>query len=224
VIKIVPRLQLVVTKTPSSPSVSAASTVITYAIVVTNNGNVPLSSISVADPLASVSCATSGTSTIGNLAVGASENCSAQYTVLQSSFDSAATAINNTATASTTYAGSPVSAAGSAVVSLLRNPQLSILKSANTSGPVNANGGIVYTYRVQNTGNVTINGVTVSDIHNGTGTPPSPGSEAIFNDAAPLGDSTDTTTNGSWDTLRPGDTIRFTASYLVNQQDIDTLQ
>jgi large repetitive protein len=71
---------------------------------------------------------------------------------------------------------------------------------------------------------VTINGVSVNDIHNGTGAPPVPGNEAINTDAAPLGDSVDGAADGSWDTLRPGDTVEFSATYTVMQQDIDTLQ
>jgi large repetitive protein len=49
-----------------------------------------------------------------------------------------------------------------------------------------------------------------------------PGSEALSSDVAPLGDSTDVTSNNnSWSTLAPGDTVTFTASYTVSQADID---
>ena len=73
-------------------------------------------------------------------------------------------------------------------------------------------------------GNVAISGVTVSDAHNDSGPSPVPGGEALFNDAVPLSDSTDAATDGSWDTLAPGDTVRFTATYTVTQQDVETLQ
>jgi large repetitive protein len=43
----------------------------------------------------------------------------------------------------------------------------------------------------------------------------------MFADAAPLGDSTDSIANGSWDWLAPGDGIEFTAAYTVVQGDID---
>ncbi len=75
-----------------------------------------------------------------------------------------------------------------------------------------------------NTGAVPISDVTVSDSHNGSGPPPVPGGETLFNDVAPLGDSTDAATNASWDALAPGDTVRFTATYTVTQQDVETLQ
>jgi uncharacterized repeat protein (TIGR01451 family) len=214
---------LTITKTPSVPSVSAAGTVITYAIVVTNSGNTTLTGINVADPLVALTCTTSGTAMVATLAAGASENCSAQYTVTQANLDSGGTAINNTVTATTVFAGNPVSANANAAVTLIRNPNLVLAKSANTAGPVNVNDVITYTYLVRNAGNVTINGINVNDIHNGTGTPPVPGNELIETDVAPLNDSSDGAANGSWDVLRPGDTIKFTASYTVTQQDIDTL-
>ena len=67
-------------------------------------------------------------------------------------------------------------------------------------------------------------GVSVSDAHNGYGTAPVPGNEIMLVDAAPLSDSSDAATNGVWDTLRPGDEIRFTATYVVKQKDINLRQ
>lgn len=66
--------------------------------------------------------------------------------------------------------------------------------------------------------------VVVGDTHNGSGIFVGPGNETIFTDVAPSGDSTDLLTNGSWDTLGPGDTLIFTATYTVTQQDVDLLQ
>ena len=65
---------------------------------------------------------------------------------------------------------------------------------------------VSYTYLVENTGNVTITGVNVIETaFNGSGTPPSP------------------VTGGST-TIAPGQTVTFTAAYVVTQQDVDTLQ
>jgi len=64
----------------------------------------------------------------------------------------------------------------------------------------------------------------LTDVHNGNGPAPVPGTEVLQNDIAPLGNSTDSATNGIWDTLAPGDTVRFVSTYIVSQQDIDTLQ
>ncbi len=103
-------------------------------------------------------------------------------------------------------------------------PQFSIIKTPSTAGPISVGNNIIYTYTVKNIGNVTMTGVTVSDAHNGSGTFTGPGSEALVTDTAPLGDTTDAAINNNWDQLGVGDTIKFTATYVVTQNDIDTLQ
>jgi uncharacterized repeat protein (TIGR01451 family) len=83
---------------------------------------------------------------------------------------------------------------------------LSIQKTADTAGPLVAGQTVNYSYLVENTGNVTISGVSVVETaFNGSGTAPSP-------------------VPGGPTTLAPGQTVLFTASYLVMQQDVDTLQ
>jgi large repetitive protein len=161
------------------------------------------------------------------LSAGASENCTLTYSTPQSVLDSNGGGdgdIDNTANAAATYNAAPVSANGSTTVALVITPGLIIEKFASTAGPVSNGNTIGYSYRVTNTGNVTIANVTINDSHNGYGSDPVPGSEAMFNDVAPLGNSTDVATNGSWDSLSPGDTIVFTANYTVVQADIDNLQ
>jgi uncharacterized repeat protein (TIGR01451 family) len=218
---------LAVLKSASPASVSAVGTTVTYTIAVSNSGNTTLTNINMADPLGTVICPSSGASLVNTLAPGTSENCSMSYVTTQAQFDTNGGGdgdIDNTASASATYKGTPVTANGSAAVALSLTPGLSIVKSANTPGPVNAGNVISYTFQVTNTGNVTINNVTVGDSHNGFGTAPVPGSESLFNDVAPLGNSTDAAVNGSWNTLAPGDTIQFTANYTVLLADIENLQ
>ncbi len=107
----------------------------------------------------------------------------------------------------------------------LINPALSIVKTASTAGPVNAGEVITYTYRITNVGNQQIAGITISELFNGTGTPPVPLNETLLSDNAPSGDSSDATANnGTWSSLGPGDVITFTAPYTVRQSDIDQLQ
>jgi uncharacterized repeat protein (TIGR01451 family) len=219
--------QLTVSKTANVASVSSAGSSVIYTIGVTNSGNTTMNAISVADPLGTVTCPSSGGSTITTLAPGASQNCTFSYTVPQSVFNNNGGGdgdIDNTATASATYNSAPVSATGSAAVLLTISPALTITKIPNTAGPVNAGNTIGYTYRVTNSGNVTVNNVTVGDVHNGFGTAPVPGGESLFNDVAPLSDSTDAAVNGSWNSLAPGDTVQFTSNYVVVQTDIDNLQ
>lgn len=101
---------------------------------------------------------------------------------------------------------------------------LTIDKTADRTSNLAAGETITYTYVVQNNGNQPISDIAIADTHNGTGSPPIPGSEILSGDAAPSGDSTDSGTDGVWDILAPGDEVTFTATYLVTQQDIDTLQ
>ncbi|MFD0917596.1 hypothetical protein ACFQ14_14410, partial [Pseudahrensia aquimaris] len=86
------------------------------------------------------------------------------------------------------------------VTPLGSSPLIAITKSADTSGllsPVQVGDAINYTFTVTNTGNVTLSGITVTD----------PGA----------------TVSGGPITLAPGasDTATFTASYAIQQADID---
>jgi uncharacterized repeat protein (TIGR01451 family) len=215
---------LAMTKTPDVASINAAGQTVTYSILVSNTGNTTLGPITVSDALGSVTCPSSGGTTVTSLAAGANETCSFSYVVPQAVLDSNGGGdgdIDNTASSSTTYNGSPVNSSANAAVALVITPGLLIDKSASTAGPVNANDNYSYTFRVRNTGNVTLTSISVNDIFSGYGVPPVPGSETMFADAAPLGDSTDSIANGSWDVLAPGDEIEFTAAYTVVQGDID---
>ncbi|MEO0618707.1 MAG: hypothetical protein AAFZ01_05445 [Pseudomonadota bacterium] len=110
------------------------------------------------------------------------------------------------------------------VTTLPPRPELNLEKLADNDTGRGAGETIVYTYTVTNTGNMPINGVTISDSHNGTGPPPVPAGETLVTDNTPVGDSTDAASDASWDTLAPGDIISFSGSYIVTQTDVDTLQ
>ena len=219
--------QLAVNKTASPTNVTAAGQIISFTMVVSNPGNVPLTSVTLTDPLGAVTCVPSGTNVIASLAVGANATCTVSYTATQADFDTNGggdSDIDNTATAASTYNSNPVSSQGSVAVAMTLNPQLVIDKIGSPLANVGVGGTITYTYRVRNAGNQTVTGVSVSDAHNGYGTAPVPGNEIMLVDAAPLSDSSDAATNGVWDTLRPGDEIRFTATYVVKQKDINLRQ
>ncbi len=203
---------------------------LTYTITVANTGNIPLTGPVITDTLSNGSALTltSGpTLTSGDAAplgvinVGETWIYTATYAVTQANINNGST-ITNSASFKTNE--TILQTSNSVSTTITRTPQLTTLKTSSTPGPAPVGTVITYTYKVTNSGNVTMTGVSVADTHNGSGTFVGPGNEIIFTDVAPLGDSTDLLTNGNWDTLGPGDTLKFTATYTVTQQDVDLLQ
>jgi large repetitive protein len=135
--------------------------------------------------------------------------------------------IDNTATASGTYAAAPVASPPSSVSVTVSPaaPSMLVTKTASPNTNLSAGQVVTYTYTVKNTGNVSIKNIALTDVHNAIGAAPVPGSEVVTGDVPPLNDSSDATaSNGVWSSLAPGDTITFTATYTVQQSDVDTLQ
>jgi large repetitive protein len=135
--------------------------------------------------------------------------------------------ITNTATANGTYSGNPVQSAP-VTVNVPVGPQTSALTIVKTASPdtnVAAGQVVTYTYTVTNSGNATLQNISLNDVHNGSGTPPVPGNETLLTDNGTLGDTTDTApADGVWSVLAPGDVITFTSTYTVTQHDVDTKQ
>jgi len=100
------------------------------------------------------------------------------------------------------------------------DPQLVVTKTADDTTDVPVGQTITYTYTVENTGNITLTNVGLSDAHEGTGAAPVPGSESLTTDAGTSGDSTDAASDGTWDTLAPGDIVTWTATYVVTADDL----
>ncbi len=105
------------------------------------------------------------------------------------------------------------------------NPDILITKTASPDINVAAGTTVTYTYEVTNIGNQPISNISLTDIHNGSGAPPSPSNEALTEDNAIEDDSSNSVNNdGIWDTLAPFDKVTFTADYIVTQSDVDNLQ
>lgn len=113
-----------------------------------------------------------------------------------------------------------------ATVTVAAAPSLQMVKEAVGDPELVVVGQeITYTYTVTNNGNVTIRGVAVTDSHNAAGAAPTPTNPQLVTDNGPVGDSTDgNSSDDQWDVLAPGDVIRFTGTYTVQQADIDNLQ
>jgi uncharacterized repeat protein (TIGR01451 family) len=219
------------TKTANTSGLASppqAGNIIAYSLTVAATTGVPVTNVTVTDPLGTVICPVSGNNTIASVPGLSSVTCTLSYPLTQSVLDSNGGGdgdIDNTATASAALPGGTVSESRSVAVPITILPRLAVTKSANTSGPVNAGDIITYRFDVANTGNVTIGNVQVADSTNATGTPPLPGNEAVLVDGSTAGDSTDAVPNNAiWSALAPGDTIRFQGNYAVTQSDIDLRQ
>lgn len=137
--------------------------------------------------------------------------------------------IDNTVTASGGYDNgtttTPVSATDSEAIPLYINSSLLVAKSAAPSSNVKAGDVITYSYVVTNNGNVPVSAISLSDSHNATGPAPVPAFVSLTNTSGNSvnGQVGDTDVN-EIDLLWPGDSATFTATYTVNQTDVDTLQ
>lgn len=119
---------LTLTKTASPTTVTAAGQKVTYRFLVTNTGNVTISNITVVEKSFSGSGTMSAVSCPSAiLAPGASETCTATYTVTGK--DMATAAITNTALATGTDPGGAVVSSGPSTA------KVTVHKSGSSSGP-----------------------------------------------------------------------------------------
>jgi uncharacterized repeat protein (TIGR01451 family) len=174
---------LTVTKTADVGTYDLAGDVITYTIVVTNSGNVTLNNITVTDPLTGLN------TTILSLAPGSSQTYTEVYTITQSDLD--AGFVTNTATAT----DGVTTDTGSETVNAVQQPELTVTKTADVGTYDLAGDVITYTILVTNSGNVTLNNITVTD---------------------PL-----TGLNTTILSLAPGSSQTYTEVYTITQSDLD---
>ena len=183
----------------NSSGTTDAGDTIAYTFVVTNTGNVPLTAVTITDPLlGGLTCPT------GVLAPGASVTCTAAPYVITRD-DADAGSVDNTATAGATDPdGDPVgSDPDSTTTPIEPAPALEIVKLAeledlDQDGVADLGEEIWYGFEVTNTGNVTLVDVAVDDPKVGTVT-----CEAT--------------------TVRAGDTVFCVVDepYVVTQADVD---
>ncbi|MBT0958703.1 DUF11 domain-containing protein [Alphaproteobacteria bacterium KMM 3653] len=216
---------------------------ISYVITVENTGNVSVLDTAVTDASADAGSVTyaaaddaDGDGDIDSMAPGDIRTVTAIHTLTQVEIDSGSftnsasalgTAPGGGTVGDTSDSGNPVDGSGPddpTVTPLERTPELTMVKSADPASGVGEGDTVTYTYSVTNTGNTTVTGISVADTHtNADGPAPLPVSgEVLSLDAgAASGDSSDGGVDGTWDSLAPGDTVEFTATYAVTQADVD---
>lgn len=225
----VPTYLYTVAKSVDRSNISAPSA-LAYTITVTNTGDGAMTGVSVTDTVTQAAFSTTlpvsgpagDAGTIGAFDIGEVWTYAATFPATQARIDSGANVVNTVAVTSTQT--SPASQSATATTTVTQTPMMTLVKSANQAGPVPVGQNVSYSYLITNTGNITIYNVTVGDVHNHNGSFPAPGGEVLQTDVAPLNDSSDAGQNGTWSTLAPGDSIRFSSLYQVVQADIDFLQ
>ncbi|WP_025744046.1 HYR-like domain-containing protein, partial [Aquimarina pacifica] len=234
--------QLEVTKVDDEPTNGPYNTVgqvITYTIFVTNIGNVPITDVNVVDPNADTVTLISTTGTddgvddvvdllepmsISPSAPAQTATFEATHTITQEDLD--AGEVVNTATVGgqdpssgsiTDLSDDPDDITSSiddpTIVPLGTTVGLSVTKEADDTNNVLEGQTVTYTYVVTNTGNVTFDDVSISDIHSGNGTLVGPELQTT------TGTDTDNSDN-EVDELGPGDIATWTATYLITSTDV----
>ena len=166
-----PALNIVKTATPGQVA-DAAGELITYGITVQNTGNQTLTNIVVTDANAdagSILYVSGDTNSDGDLDVGETWTYSAAHTVTQAEIDSNGGGdgdLDNTAFADSTQTDPD---SDDETVPVGQNPALNIVKdvtsvSGGVAGAANSAGDVInYSIAVENTGNITLTGLTVTD-------------------------------------------------------------
>ncbi len=174
--------------------------IITYSFTVTNEGNVSLGALTVADQLSGLSeiYLISGDLN-GNGLLDPSEIWvyTATYQVTQNDLDLGE--IYNEAEVSAFFGFDSVQDGTNLTVLICQFPSIDIQKTASQPSFNQAGEVITYTFTVTNTGNVTLSNVSVSD--------PLPGLSAI--------------SPASVGSLASGASATFTATYTITQSDLD---
>jgi hypothetical protein len=160
-------------KTADPTTVAAVGNVVTYSFLITNTGNVTLSSPTVSEVSFTGSGAMSAvTCEIGiSIAPGDSTTCTADYTVTQKDLDRGA--IDNTATVTGTApfgVDDPTSSPSSATVTVTATPLISLLKTADRATVTAVGQTITYSFAVTNDGPLTVGSLAIRELSfNGAG-------------------------------------------------------
>lgn len=186
--------------TSSAPTDEAnPGDLINYTFTVTNTGNMTLNNISVTDPdVPTITCPgpDSTPPQIATLSEDASVDCTGSYAITQADIDAGLKL--NTATADSDET-EPVEDDNTEPIP--QSPAIDLIKSVTSTGPYVVGDPIDYEFTVENTGNVTLNTIDLSDVQC---------------DSGPTYQSGNT---GDTSLLSPGETWTYTCAHTLTGDD-----
>ncbi|MEK0265943.1 hypothetical protein QT383_06485 [Stenotrophomonas rhizophila] len=141
---------LALVKSSTATSFDATGTVLPYSYLVTNTGNITLTDpVTITDDrIPSVNCPALPA---GGLAPGTSVTCTGTYTVTQADLDA-----GNVTNIATAQSGVVSSAPSTVTITGSQQPALGLDKTTTTTSYDSVGDTLAYSYRVTNTGNVTL--------------------------------------------------------------------
>nr|AFP55393.1 conserved hypothetical protein [Sulfitobacter guttiformis] len=210
----------ILSKTADLTEIDTYNQLVTYTYTVGNFGNVTLTEVPqiTDDKIGTFACEPFPA---GGLAPLTDYSCTATYNVTQADLDSGS--VTNIATVSSSQVVPSPDDTATLEIDAVQTPAITVAKTASPLVNVAVGEDVTYTYVVTNTGNVTLENVTVDDQHtSASGTAPLVvGGDVLTTDINEAGTSVDTAGPGIWSTLGPGDAVTFTATYTVTQADVD---
>ncbi|PJJ73092.1 putative repeat protein (TIGR01451 family) [Diaminobutyricimonas aerilata] len=179
---------------------------IEYSFLVENTGNVTLTDVTVVEgefsgtgELSAIECPADV-----SLLPGERLTCTATYTLTQADVDAGSVTNSATATGVPPTGTPPVSPPSEVTVEIPPAPALAVTKTATPTTAGKAGDVITYAFRIENTGNVTLTNVAVT--------------EGAFTGTGELSEIVCPTGAAS---LAPGADVTCTATYTLTQADVD---
>lgn len=210
------RIEKDVDKKSLTGDAAVVGTTLTYSFTITNTGNVTLHDVALDDKLDGVydlSIDWDGSSDAatgdGVLSPGEAVSATAKYDLTQGDID-ASHVVNTAEAVGTSPQDEEVSSSDTVETVIGQSPRISLDKSTPQTNIGNASAGrtVPFTFKITNTGNVTLHDVTLTDNLDG-----------IYDVVIDWATSTDDATGDG--VLSVGESVSGTAKYDLTQSDID---
>ncbi|MCB5200260.1 DUF11 domain-containing protein, partial [Loktanella sp. TSTF-M6] len=194
-----------VTASDGSPTFNLPGQTLSYVYEVANLGNVTINQLPAIsdDRIATVTC---DALPVAGLQPGEVLICRGSDTVDQTDLDAGFVTNIADVLVANEYGGSPLTAQATETITATVNPDISITKTPSVIADATVGTEIIYTYRVQNPGNVTLSDITLVD----------------FQTSAAGVQTLAVSDGGVIASLDPGAEATLTATYTITQDDIDS--